>query len=445
MMTEVEAGAARDVLSLRFVAPALALAVVAIGAAYALAVPVGEAPDEPAHLAYVNYLLERHVLPPLAHQPYGDRYEFYQAPLDYAVTAAAGAILGMRSLAPVFQQNPAFSFFEQGSRAYLPRAAGDPMERRIRALRISRLPWAALTAILVFLTALRLTRGRLGLALAASVPFVLSPQFLFVGATVNNDGAVTACAALATFGLVELLNGERPSAAMALLAGSAVGLAPFGKVSGFLLLAPLGLAVLVLARRGAYRAALFLLVAACSLAALWIGLVEWRFGTLFPPPPAGLREGLGATRGLLNPLWLGSLWLSFWGKFGWFNLRLPVFAYLFFAVPTALAVIGCVTVPAASPEERRQERLWRWVLVCTLGVNVLLVVAYLVRIDWQPQGRYLFPSLPALAGLAALGLRALCEHSRLRRSILRGLLGALIASALSMAFLGLFVLGHAYS
>lgn len=440
MARETEGGAKRLTLA----ALGSVLAVLALGSAYALAVPVGEAPDEPAHIAYVDYLLAQHALPPLAHPPYGDRYESYQAPLDYAMTAAAGAVLGMRSLALSFRPNPAFSFFVPGSRAYLPAAVGGPMERRIRALRLAHLPWAAATAVLVLFSCLRLAAGRLDLALATAAPFILSPQFLFVGATVNNDEAVSCFAALAILALVQLLDAESPSPWVALLAGIAVGLAPFGKVSGFLLLAPLGIAAAFLLRRRAYRAAALLLVAAGALAVSWIGLALWRFGTIFPPPPTGLKAGLGAGRELLNPHWLGSLWVSFWGKFGWFNLRLPVFAYLFFAVPTALAVAGALR-RAASPEERMQEHWQRWILLSTIGANLLLVVVYLVRIDWQPQGRYLFPSLPALAGLAVLGLRRIAEDPRWRRSLLPGLLALLIVSALGMALLGLLVLDHIYS
>src|ERR1700724_3042598 len=440
MATETASGTKRPTLA----ALGLALAVLSLGSGYALVVPVGEAPDEPAHLAYVGFLLLHHALPPLAHPPYGDRYESYQAPLDYAATALAASALAIHSLTFSFQPNPAFSFFEQGSRAYLPPAAGCPIAAQIRELRLAHLSWAAVAAVLVLFTCLRLAAARLDLALAAAAPFVLSPQFLFVGATVNNDGAVTACAALATFCFVQLLDAERPSPWAALLAGIAVGLAPFGKVSGFLLLAPLGIAAAFLLRRRAYRAAVLLLVPAGALAASWMGLALWRFGTVFPPPPTGLREGLRVSRELLNPHWLGSLWLSFWGKLGWLNLRLPLFAYLFFAVPTALAAVGALR-RAASPEERMREHWRRWLLLSIIGANLLLVVAYLVRIDWQPQGRYLFPSLPALAGLAALGLRRIAEDPLWRHQLARGLLALLIVSALGMALLGLLVLGRTYS
>jgi 4-amino-4-deoxy-L-arabinose transferase-like glycosyltransferase len=441
MADETGSGAQRLTLA----ALGLALAVLVLGSVYAIVVPAGEAPDEPAHLAYVDYLLaHRAVPPPLARPPYGDRYESYQAPLDYAASALGARALGIHSIGATFQPNPAFSFFVQGSRAYLPAPAGSPIVARIRELRSVHLLWAAATAVVVLVTCLQLAGGRLDLALAASAPFVLSPQFLFVGATVNNDGAVTCFAALALFAVVQMLDAERPSPRVALLAGTAAGLAPFGKVSGFLLLAPLAIAAVVLLRRRAYRPTILLLAAFGSLSALWIGLALWRFGTVFPPPPTGLREGRGAGRELLNPHWLGSLWVSFWGKLGWFNLRLPLVAYLFFAAPTALALTGSFG-RVANPEERMRATRWRWVFLSTISANLVLVVVYLVRIDWQPQGRFLFPALPALAGLAALGLRGIADDSRWHRLLVRSFLPLLLISAIGMALLGLFVISHAYS
>ena len=432
-MNRVEVRARRGAGSLRYAA--LGLAVLVLGTAYALAVPAGEAPDEPAHLAYVSYLLERHALPPLAAPPYGDRYESYQAPLDYLATAAAASLLGVRTREVHWRADPRFSFFRQGSRAYLPGPGGES----IRLLRITRLVWAALTAVLVLATAHRLAGGRLDLALAATLPFVLAPQFLFVSATLNNDGAVVTFAALAVLGFVELL--DSPSPAMALLAGTAAGLAPWGKVSGFLLAAPLCLVALELVRRRRHREAVLLAAAMATLAALWICLAQWRFGAVFPPPPAVSRGGLAQAGRLFDPRWLGSLWMSFWGKFGWLNVRLPAAAYLFFALPTALAAIGCVRAGRAEEPSSR----WRWLCGSVIGANLLLVVVYLVRIDWQPQGRYLFPSLPAMAGCAALGLRALAEGPRWRGRAGRVAVACLAASAVGMALLGLLVLSHTYS
>src|ERR1700680_2166774 len=106
MAMETASGTKRPTLA----ALGVALAVLALGSGYALVVPAGEGPGAAAHLAYAGFRLLYHALPPLAHPPSGDRYESYQAPLDYAATAAAGEVLGMRSLPLSFQPNPAFSF-----------------------------------------------------------------------------------------------------------------------------------------------------------------------------------------------------------------------------------------------------------------------------------------------------------------------------------------------
>ncbi|MEA2693699.1 MAG: hypothetical protein QOJ16_3086, partial [Acidobacteriota bacterium] len=69
------------------VRPALLLALLslALGAGYAGVIPLGEAPDEPAHLAYVNRVVATGALPPLSYR--GLDYESYQPPLDYLVSA----------------------------------------------------------------------------------------------------------------------------------------------------------------------------------------------------------------------------------------------------------------------------------------------------------------------------------------------------------------------
>jgi 4-amino-4-deoxy-L-arabinose transferase-like glycosyltransferase len=440
------AGAREGASRLRWAAPALALVVLLLGGAYALVVPPGEAPDEAAHIAYVDHLLRRHTLPPLAEPPYGDRYEAYQAPLDYLTMAVAARALGVRTVGLALRPNPSFSFFRQGSRAYLP-AADEVAASGIRALRLTRLVWAVITAVLVLLTASRLAHGRTGLALAATAPFVLSPQFLFVNATVNNDGAVTACAALATFAFTELLlQAVHPSPRISLLAavaGIAVGLAPFGKISGFLLLAPLALVAALLAHRRQPRAALWLLAPAAALSALWLGLAAWRFGSFFPPPPTGLRTGLGAAGELVGAHWLGSVALSFWAKFGWFNLRLPAVAYGLFVAPTVLVAIGCFG-GAADRHDPPVDPWPRRVFAGTLATNLMLLMIFLVRIDWQPQGRFLFSSLPAMAALAALSLHRLASPDRSRRWRRWAIPGFLILCALTAAVVGLGVIARAY-
>src|SRR5689334_6671118 len=92
-----------------------ALLLCCLGAAggYALVTPYGEAPDEPAHLLYVDYIVTRHGLPPIGAAYYTN--EAVQPPLYYALCAAVAvtgrALTGAdlsAPLAPPLQGNPAW-------------------------------------------------------------------------------------------------------------------------------------------------------------------------------------------------------------------------------------------------------------------------------------------------------------------------------------------------
>ena len=58
----------------------------ALATAYALVLPLGHAPDEPAHFAYVLFIAEHGRLPNFYADQVG--YESYQAPLYYTLSAA---------------------------------------------------------------------------------------------------------------------------------------------------------------------------------------------------------------------------------------------------------------------------------------------------------------------------------------------------------------------
>src|ERR1044072_8069726 len=80
-------------LSLRwpYAFTALAAAYLALAAAYGVAVPLWEAPDEPEHYQYVHYLRSNLALPaaPLPSVQIGGNEESNQPPLYYALAAAA--------------------------------------------------------------------------------------------------------------------------------------------------------------------------------------------------------------------------------------------------------------------------------------------------------------------------------------------------------------------
>lgn len=102
---------------------------------------------------------------------------------------------------------------------------------------------------------------------------------------------------------------------------------------------------------------------------------------------------------------------SFVGMFGWMSISLPESIYTGFWMLGAAALVGL---------------LWSWLrrrldgrlalMLATIVLLNLVVVIHINRTFNQPQGRYLFPCLPALAVLMALGLEGLPVWSRYRRA-----------------------------
>jgi hypothetical protein len=377
----------------RFLRIALPLFVL-LGAVYAWVVPPGEAPDEPAHLAYIDHIAEKGALPPARPSRDLTGYESYQPPLDYLVSAALLRGLHGGPIAYPFVANPDFDFRISGSRAFLAQPGAESQARALRRLRVARLFWGVLTIWLVFQVANILVDREW--AVAAVAPFCLAPQFLFDTATINNDTAVIAFASATIYGLCRLVS-RPPGFLSGLLTGGAAGLALWSKSSGLFLVPPLLYVAMVLWRRRQRRAVAGLFFAFAVLSTAWIVFTVARSGPLLVSAQTESAAASGWLRLITEPAWPASVWISFWGKLGWLNLKLPAPIYLFFLPPTFLALWGGISA-------LRQRSAAITVALLAVLSNLGLFVAYLGGVDWQLQGRYLFPSIAALAGLAAKGL-----------------------------------------
>ncbi|MEE8583855.1 MAG: glycosyltransferase family 39 protein [Acidobacteriota bacterium] len=373
-------------------------------AGYVMVTPVGEAPDEAAHVLYLDYLIQNGALPPLPEGGNPSSYEAHQPPLAYLYSMAILRAAGVEALAYPFVSNPGLDFFTPGSRAYLPpqdRSLASREGRKVRGARWTNLLWLLLT-VWALLRAAQIA-GRGAGSLVAASAFALAPQFLFISASVNNDAAVTAWSSLAFWNLFKLVrqNGQDdPSVWPAWLGGLFAGLALWSKTSGLFLLAPAALAAFILVRRREFSRIFFLWFPLLMLGGLWLFLNLMRFGSWWPPPPTGFSASIeqGVLRVLTEPGWIASLGISFWAKFGWLNTPLPLLLYALFAPVSLLVVWGSLNA------FRRQPSAMLARLALTgLAANLALLLLYMVFIDWQPQGRYLFPSLVPFAVLAAAG------------------------------------------
>ncbi len=397
-----------------------------LGVGYVLTVPLGEAPDEAAHIFYAGYLLDHGTLPAPPGQPDAFNYQAHHPPLQYWLGVTLLRTVGLQRVTFPAQPNPDLRFDNTGSRAFLP-MTWTPAERSpLLVLRLLSLMWGLVTvaSLMWLLETACADSATFGGALWT---FALVPQLLFVCATVNNDSAAIALSTAALAALAALARAATDSEAtvaasdppllLAMGAGLLVALGPFAKATAFFLLAPTALLLLVWLRKSWWKLAAALSLPVGAGLAAWFGLCWWRFGALWPPPPTGYAGGLAESLERVVELrWLASVWLSFWAKFGWFNLPLPWQSYLIFLVPTTAIAFGLVRwVRELSPrsttagEETRQDRAKPQVLgpllFSALAMNGLLLLLFLLRVDFQPQGRFLLPSVGVFAVFASWGLQ----------------------------------------
>jgi 4-amino-4-deoxy-L-arabinose transferase-like glycosyltransferase len=263
------------------------------------------------------------------------------------------------------------------------------------------------------------TSGAVVVAAAAAVLAV--PQLTHITSAVSNDGLMVLLGSLTLAGVARIATGDRRWG-VAVATGVVAGLALLTKGFAIPLVPAVALACLLpLLRRsqdepgevGTERPGTTLgraaLVAAIAFAVggwWWVRNVV-RHGT--PQPGVRLRERVeGVEHDVVEFAgdWSERIVTSFWGSFGWFEVRLPL------GVSIALTVVVAVTVLAAC---------WRSWARLVLLVPVVAATAMVLSSGWgafkktgvsyATQGRYLFAGVVGLAALASLGTAQLLRRS----------------------------------
>jgi 4-amino-4-deoxy-L-arabinose transferase-like glycosyltransferase len=372
------------------------LAHVGIALLYATNIPPYNAPDEPAHANYARHVATNASLPVL--QP-GDwdsellerlkadrfttgsdvstiRYESHQPPLYYLLAApvAAAGIVPMRLVSVA-----------------------------IGAIALVVLYLAARALIADAPTAL------LALAIAAFVP-----QHVAGFASVSNDGLTELWLSLLLW-LSVVLQRVGTTGRRSAVVGLVVGLAMLTKLSGWVA-APVAAVALLLAPTKGGRKAQQLLVAGLVAAALVVPWLVRGAMTYGIEDPLGLRRhdevviGQPLTSNPDIPAMAATLFRSFWGQFGWMGVLMDERIYLALGALSALFAAGALLWLMPWGGFRLEPNRRGWLLAgLLLGGVALATIAYNVRY-LQPQGRYLFPAMAAIAPLAAVGLRELLSE-----------------------------------
>ena len=410
----------------RLVLLGLLLAHALLAGAYAVWNPLGEAPDEADHWAYVVYLANERAL------PVGPHVTQSKHPPLYHATAAAATSLADSELGLFLQPNPSVNiqpgpnwspnFFVH------PLSESWPWHGNVLAFRLARF-WSVLLSTAAVAATYGLARAALparpGIALFAAGILAFIPEFAFIGGSINNDNAAALLGALTVWGALAILRGRSrwphgwwtplvmglgllvkvsvaalwPVVFLAVLLGAADGHSPTGATIAA------WLRVAVASWRRWLAASLAVVAPALALASPWL-LRNWR---LYGDP-----LGLELTRQTVDvrtapwswadTTWLLSGWFrSFWGKFGGAgHIPMPEWIYWLLAAASILALAGVVKFWLTRGQAPARPALT--LLALSVALTAAGIWRYSLLALGTDQGRLLFPAAGPLVTLFALGL-----------------------------------------
>ena len=443
--------------------PLAAIATVAIlhGVVWSVLTPPYQAPDEAAHLAYVQHLAETGHLPPVEHRPaYSDEENATMAELG------TNAIIGRPLIKPPSSAQDArvaadaIDAAERLSRAngggassassqpplYYGLAAipyhlggGGSLITRLWLIRLASVLCFAGTAVAAALLVRELMPSWRWAPVLGGLVVALEPTLAFVSASVNPDALLFFVSVLAILMATRIVRrGLTQGRAVAL--GALVGTGVVTKVTFGALVPGLAAAGVIglwsagrtVPRREVLRLAGIAVAAALALPLLYVAWTVIDGRGIFPSGGgvATLPEDAQAPASLrtfLSYAW--QLWLprppfltdqfGFWppysrwlaglvGQFGWLDVSLPTWVY------STAAWVFCISLVLLVVAALRHHRLWRFrrelvvyvVLAVTLAATIAATGYSYRRHTGQffEQARYLFP----LVGLYAAAVAAAC-------------------------------------
>ena len=371
----------------------------------ALTNPLGEAPDEPAHMEYVRFVVVHQRLPIQCQAPCISEVigEGHQPPLAYLLAAIVSAPFVEQNAWVPQAINPQFIWqggadpqaLVHGSREYW------PWQGTILAWRIMRLVSVLLiaaTAWLVYRLALRISTP--STALVAVLLLALTPQTAIIGSTMSNDALLGFLSAA----LLILVRDTRRIRDM-LGVGALLGLALLTKQSAIVLIPTLLVAALGTRSWSQRICALLLGSSVTFLVAGWWYLRNLQlygdiFGMkLFSQTFAGAGIDWQHTASWSNAFI--QLMRSAWGLYGWMSIPLPGIWYGLGCAIVLTSVIGMGLRLARAP---RIGVWWLWSALLIMSTGVWLVGFALTvgAVAWQ--SRLLMAALPLFVIMLAAGL-----------------------------------------
>ena len=422
--------------------------------AYSVAQPLGEAPDEADHYAYVRYLgLNRQLPagpevtqskhPPLYHAAAAALTFWTGLDFDFLRSNPDAFPLGGGSAPPNFFVHTTLESF--------------PWRGGALAMHLGRLLSVLLGAVTVWVTwrlgrELFPERAEVGLLAAAFLAGL--PGFLYIAGAMSNDNAAAAFGSLALLLLAQALR-RGASWKRSLGLGLVFGLGLLSKV-GTLALWPLAIVALAGAFWPQRRQPRAWLLAAGHAGLAWgLGLLvaspwllrNWR---LYGDPMGWslVRATVDQRPGPLTGadlVWLSrGLFTYFWGRFGPIGqVRYPAPLYILCGLLSLLLALGAVHYLRRLLPREPRAIFGVLLLAAAPGLVILSIVQYSTIALGTDQARLMWPAIAAIAGWVGLGVAGGAHRFRLPApALVPGFIGLMGAFGLAVL---LFVLRPAFA
>ena len=383
------------------------IAYLALGTAYALQTPAWQAPDEPAHYNYVQFIAEKRALPILRQGEYDQAYleEFTRTPQNVASL----------SIDPLRYEDYAPPLYYLLAAPIYALTGG-----WITAIRLFSVVLGGALVVVAYLVGAEAYPNQLPFALGGAAFVAFVPQHLAMMAAVNNDSLSELLIALVVLQCMRLFRSKRISNRKLVLLGVTLGLGLLTKATFYYTAVPIAFIALILyARRHTLRLTQVVLVFAPALVigSIWwlrnlivyggldvMGLARHNAVVVGQPATAQWLSDYGAS-GLLQRFFT-TTYRSFWGQFGWMSTPLPEREYLLLGLLSIVALIGWIGwfIQGMRDEGGRmkypspQAIILILLFVLTVGGYVYYNLTFV-----QHQGRYLFPALIPIGLAFAIG------------------------------------------
>jgi len=436
----------------RWALPVLLAVSLAHGCAYAFMVPPWQAPDEPGHFEHSRLLADRWVLADgiepdpeleleIVASLYDNRYwDYVPHPRPDQMPST---LAGLNTFAGQSRT------LNRPSLSYLPYALllwpvrHQDVELQLLVLRLASVLLLPAMVWMGWRAARLLLPDDVGPAVVAGSFLALLPQQAHLTASVS-DGNLTGVLAAGYFVALAAAARWGVTVRRAVVMGLLALLALLSKNTALFLVPVTLLALVALARRHGSRRNWWI-GAGSAVALLVVGL-------RFAPRSVHLESLLGRwtvafSADAYQPerlenyqLWSSMTFESFWGRFGWMNVRMADAAYAVLGVASVALVIGLVArllLPGPVSRLRQGSRsgllLYAAAVLLSLSFIVGTWVVYYSPAGNFSQGRYLFPVLVPLAVLAGYGSGASVTERR-GRAVLAVVVLAMVALAAHALF-----------